>query len=113
MTARRAAERTRERVRSNIRASGRVNTGAMLNSIEAREVRNSGGVSTWEVTSRLHYTIFQEKGIGPVVPRVAKVLRFKPAGSSVYIFRPRTSGFKGAHFFRKAREALTLRDFLP
>jgi hypothetical protein len=65
------------------------------------------------VSSSLKYAIYQEEGIGPVVARKGSVLKFKPKGSSVFIFRPRTKGFAGAHQLWDAYRAITLPDFLP
>ncbi len=108
----RAARRVQERVTRNIVASGRVRTGRMRDSVRSRRVSHTNAQTTYEVYSDVPYTIFQEDGIGPVYPVRAKVLRFRPKGSNVFIFRPRTKGFKGAHFFRQARASVTLDDFL-
>lgn len=108
----RAARRVQQRVTRNITASGRVRTGAMRDSIRSRRVSHTPAQTTYDVYSDLPYTMFQEEGIRPVYPVRAKVLRFKPKGSNTFIFRPRTKGFKGAHFFRQARAAVTLDDFL-
>lgn len=108
----RAARRVQQQVSRNIVSSGRVRSGAMRDSIRSRRVSHTNRQTTYEVYSDLPYTIFQEEGIGPVTPVKAKVLRFKPRGSNVFIFRPRTKGFKGAHFFRQARAQITLDDFL-
>jgi len=69
-------------------------------------------LSTYQVRSDLDYTVFQEGGIGPVHARPGHVLRFQPKGSAVFIFRPRTKGFKGGHFFRDAERAIRFTDFL-
>lgn len=109
--ARKGAEKTKARVQANIRASGRVRTGKMHDSIEVVLVEE-GRVTTYAVRSTLDYTYYQEEGIGPVVARPGKVLRFQPKGSAVFIFRPRTKGFAGAHFFRNAMREMKLSDFL-
>ena len=84
-----------------IRAEGRINTGAMVQSIESRKV----GERTYEVGSRLNYAIYQHEGVkGPIYPRRAKVLRFKPKGGSGFVFARKVSGFKGIHFLTRALE---------
>ena len=105
----RAAQHTRDRAKTNLTAAGRIDTGRLRDSIRAYQVRPGA----YQVRTGVPYASFQEHGIGPVRPVKAKVLRFKPKGSSVYIFRPRTKGFPGAHYLRDAYRALTLRDFLP
>lgn len=107
--AERAAQITAYRVRQNITMAGRINTGAMRDSVKV--VKH--GRTRFSVDSDLFYTGFQEFGIGPVRARKGHVLRFKPKGSSTFIFRPRTRGFPGMHAFKRALDQLTLRDFLP
>jgi hypothetical protein len=110
--ARRAAQRTKVRIQGYIRQQGRVRTGAMVRSIRTSPRRSGPNRSAYSVTSGLPYTKFQNDGIGPVVARPGSVLRFKPKGSNVFIFRPRTRGFTGGHFFEKAQNAIRLTDFL-
>jgi hypothetical protein len=113
-TAKRAAIRVRDRARSNVVAKGRVNTGRLLHSITARSmVRPAAGSARYAVGSSLDYASYQEEGIGPVHARPGHVLRFRPKGSAVFIFRPRTRGFPGAHFMRDAYRSIKLQDFLP
>lgn len=79
-----------------------------------RSVHTKKQANGWyKVYSDLHYTIYQEKGIGPVTPVRAKALRFKPKGSGQFVFAQRTKGFPGGHFFRNAMRSLSLQDFLP
>lgn len=113
MTARKGAEKTRDRARENLTAAGRIRTGKLRKSIRARKKSvTATGVVTYTVGSDLDYASYQEFGIGPVHAKPGNVLVFKPKGSSVVIFRPRTSGFKGAHYLAKAYRALRLDDFL-
>lgn len=104
-----AAYVTRDRARSNLAAAGRHATGALSRSIEARQA----GPFTWTVGSPLEYAVYQEFGVGPIRPRRAKILRFKPKGSAVHIFRPYSSGFPPAYFLRGAYRSLTTADFVP
>lgn len=112
-SAKRAAQRARDRARENITRAGRVDTGRMRDSIRIHVTRTDPKGSEYTIGSEVPYTSFQEEGIGPVYPVRARVLRFKPKGSSVFIFRPRTKGFLGAHFLRDALRSVTLRDFEP
>lgn len=104
----RASEKTEQRVKDNIISSGRVDTGKMHDTI--RSAPASRFVTN--VLSDLHYTIYQEKGIGPVTPVKAKALRFKPKGSGSFVFAMRTKGFPGAFFFQRAFNSILLQDFL-
>lgn len=108
-TAHRAAEKVQQQVVRNIVAAGRVRTGHLRDSISIRKMY--GGV--YDVYTDVPYADFQEQGIGPVHAGHGKVLRFQPKGSSAFIFRPRTRGFPGAHFFHDAYRRITQRDFLP
>lgn len=103
----RAAGRVRDRAKLGITRAGRVDTGALRNSIETRQVGNH-----WQVGSDLPYALPQHEGVkGPVLPRRAKVLRFKPKGSNTYIFRASTSGFRGVPYLTDALATLTVNDF--
>lgn len=108
----RAARRVQQQVTRNIVASGRVRTGAMRDSIRSRRVSHTNVQTTYEVYSDLPYTEYQEHGVKPFTAKKGGVLRFQPKGSNVFIFRPSSKGFKGAHFFRDARAQVTLNDFL-
>lgn len=113
-SARRASEAVQRRARNNIRRAGRINTGAMLNSIEVTRLGTSTLLEPkFRIGSDLQYARYQEHGIGPVYPVRAKVLRFKPKGSNTFVFARRTRGFEGAHFMRDAYRAITKQDFLP
>lgn len=111
----RAARRVADRANGNVRTANRVRTGALSKSYAARQSRNAMGqyARGFEVSSSLEYNTWQEEGIGPVVPVRAQVLRFQPKGSSVFIFRPRTRGFPGAHQLRNAYRTLSLQDYMP
>lgn len=104
----RASEITEQRVKDNIISSGRVDTGKMHDTIHTAPTSRFSA----NVLSQLHYTIYQEKGIGPVTPVKAKALRFKPKGSGSFVFAMRTKGFEGAFFFKRAFDSILLQDFL-
>lgn len=108
---RRAAGATRDRAKENLTGSGNVDTGALRNSVRSeRSSVSAQGVSYW-VGSQLPYAGFVENGRGPVVPRRAKVLRFKPKGSSSYVFAPYAGPAEGSHWLQRALDALTPADF--
>lgn len=99
----RTAGSVRDDAKRIIRAEGRVDTGALVQSIETRRVGSAGHTVTYEVGSRLDYAIYQHEGVrGPVLPRTAKVLRFKPSGSSKFVFARQTKGFRGIYFLTRA-----------
>lgn len=107
----RAAGKVRDRAKKNVTSAGRVDTGKMRSSIVGRRLRKGRGV-WYEVGTDVPYAIYQHEGTRtPIVPRRAKVLRFQPAGSSVYVFRPRVRGVKGAPFLTDALKSLTINDF--
>ncbi len=106
----RGATRAREKAKQNITSAGRVDTGAMRQSVRSEKVRHDNDRITYQIGSPLPYAIYQHEGVrGPVLPRRAKVLRFKVGGKTVYA--KRTRGFKGAPFLTDALKQLTLKDF--
>jgi hypothetical protein len=109
----RAAGKVRDRAKVNITKAGRVETGAMRNSIVGRRMRGGKAGVWYEVGSDLPYAIFQHEGTkGPIVPRRAKVLRFKGAGGS-YVFPKQVRGVTAAPFLTDALKSLTVNDFTP
>lgn len=57
------------------------------------------------VGSHLRHALPHHTGHGPIVPRRAKVLRFKPKGSNRFIFRPRVRAVRGNPFLVRALPA--------
>lgn len=107
-----AAGLTRDRAKVILHQAGRVDTGALVNSLYSRRLGEVDGGYAYEVGSELPYAIYQHEGVkGPIYPRRAKVLRFKPKGSSEYVFARYTKGFKGVPFLEKARAMLTMADY--
>src|SRR5690606_6421072 len=92
---RRAATTTARRARENVVRAGRVRTGKMRDTIRAGKAMNQGTRVRIQVNSGVPYSVYQEYGIGPVVPIRAKALRFTPKGGGV-VFAKRTKGFPGA-----------------
>lgn len=110
----RAAGKVRDRAKVNITTAGRVDTGAMRNSIVGRRVRGGKKGVWYEVGSDLPYAIYQHEGTrGPIVPRRAMLLRFKPKGGSAYVFAKQVRGVTGSPFLTDALKSLTVNDFTP
>lgn len=113
LSAKNAAQKTASRANANVRARGRVRTGRLASSYKATRTSAGPNASAYSVGSDVSYAPFQEEGIGPVKAKKGHVLRFRPKGSSVFIFRPRAKGFRGAHQLGDAYKAISLGDFLP
>lgn len=108
----RAAGRVRDNAIRIIHSTGRVDTGALPQSITSERVRSDTGGVFYRVGSMLPYAIHQHDGVqGPIYPRRAKVLRFTPKGSGTVIFRPKVSGFAGIYFLTLPLNQLTPGDF--
>lgn len=106
----RAAGRVRDDAKRIISSEGRVNTGALVQSIYVKKGRDLGHVTTYYVGSDLKYAIFQHEGVqGPIVPRRARVLRFTSGGKTVFTMRSR--GFKGIKYLTRALDNLTPGDY--
>lgn len=113
---RRAAERARDRVKANITAKDRVDTGAMRDAVKATHLRQTPTRSEWGVVvtgKPANYFIFQDQGTRAHGPVRAKVLRFKPKGSSTFVFAKRVRGITPGNFVRDAFRDTRREDFLP
>lgn len=108
--ARAGAGRIRDRAKRNIQAAGRIDTGALLQSIQARQMM-FGMTTRWEIFSPLEYATYQHEGVRPFGPRTAKVLRWKAKGKGGYVFSTRSGGFSGVPFLRDAADQTTIGDF--
>ncbi len=111
----RGAGRCRDYAKANITVAGRVDTGQMRNATIAETAVVDGTQITARVVVEADHAIYQHEGTandgqGTIVPRRAKVLRFKPRGGT-FVFRPEVSGVKGVPFLTDAMERLTPADF--
>lgn len=95
---------------------GRVDTGQLRNSGVVETVVEGNRVRT-RVAFRAAHAMFQHEGTGvhgprgaPIVPRRARVLRFRARGQG-FIFRPQVSGTIGFPYLTRALEQLRLGDF--
>lgn len=109
----RAASVTRDRARANFTRKGRTGTGKLNRSIAVRDRGITRHGRTYAVGSNLHYAKYQEYGTRAHGPVRAKFLRFKPKGSSTFVFAKWVRGIKPAHALRDAYRALRVSDFLP
>lgn len=111
---RNAAERTKLRVQANIARKGRINTGKMHDTIKVQKLKSSRPMRPrFIVVSHLKYTKYQEHGVKPFGPKRAKMLRFKPKGSSTFVFAKRVRGFPPGNFFKDAHKQIRIQDFQP
>lgn len=112
--ARQAANVTLQRAQSNIIRAGRVDTGRMYTSLRIEESRASTPERPrFLVKNDLPYTRYQEFGTRGHGPVRAKFLRFKPKGSSKFVYTKWVRGVTPARFMRDALEALRPEDYLP
>lgn len=122
----RAAGRTRDRAKQNLTTAGRVDTGALRQSIMTERSTNTAtNQITYAIGSPLPYALFNERGTGihgphgsRIYPRRARVLRFKPgknstiiAGPDGYVYAASVKGIEGVHFLAAALNDLTVADF--
>jgi hypothetical protein len=109
--------RVRDLAKAEITMAGRVDTGRMRNATIAEVVRVEGYRVVGRVVTETDYAGFQHDGtandgLGTIVPRRARVLRFRPRGSGVYVFTPEVRGVKGVPFLTNALERATAEDFI-
>lgn len=109
---RKAGERTKLRARANIMAANRFGTGKMATEMQVKEI--PGQPPLWPkvaVGSPVDYVKYQEFGTRAHGPVKAKFLRFKPKGSSTFVFAKWVRGVTPARFMRKAIDQLRPDDF--
>lgn len=112
----RGAQKIRGRAISNVRRLGRIDSGRMIRGIQVRRLPHTAGAGLrvkYSVTSSAPYTRFQEEGTRGHGPVRARYLRFKPKGSSTYVFAKWVRGVKPGYFMRDAARATRREDFLP
>lgn len=85
-----------------------VNTGRLRSSIEARLVRYNGEVAVL-ISTNVNYAMFQHEGTGiygphgtPIVPVQARFLRFRPKGSTMFVYARSVRGNPPTFFLRRA-----------
>lgn len=108
----RAGALTRDRAKLNLTAAGRVDTGQLRNQVESETVLRGQDVVS-RVVSRAAHTMYVHDGTtGPIVPRRARVLRFKPRGAVAYVFTPQVEGIAATPFLTDALRELSIDDIL-
>jgi phage gpG-like protein len=88
-----------------------VDTGRLRASINTRLVQYNGEVAVL-VGTNVNYAMFQHEGTGiygphgtPIVPRTARFLKFRPKGSSVFVYARSVRGNPPTFFLRRALAA--------
>lgn len=108
----RAAQVTRERARNNLSSAGRFHTGELDRSMEVRDITSNALHARFAVGSPTKQAGFNEFGTRAHGPVNAKFLRFKPKGSSVFVFAKWVRGVKPVRFMNRAFKSLTIYDYL-
>lgn len=88
-----------------------VNTGHLRASISAKLVKFGGNLAVL-VGTNVNYAMYQHEGTGiygphgtPIVPVRSKYLRFKPKGSSTFVYAKEVRGSMPTFFLKRALPA--------
>lgn len=113
----RIGQRLADTMKREITALGAVDSGGMRQSVTS-EVRPGAyrittrvGPDLGRLSGSVDYPMIVHQGRGPIVPRRARVLRFKPKGSSAFVFRPRVGPAAPKPFATNALKRMTNADF--
>lgn len=108
----RAAKNLRAKIREEIIMSGRIDTGEMMERIDVdHAVPHGPNQRRWAVRPKTKQFRFQDRGTRGTPYRPGQVLRFKPKGSGVYIFRKSSGPISAAHFLKKAQARMSAKDW--
>lgn len=107
-----AAEISRDRYKANLRADDLINTGKLINSITTATVPRGALSPAVAVGSPLDYVKYPEFGTRAHGPVRAKALRFKPKGSSSFVFAKWVRGVKPYGFARRTLDQIRPNDFM-
>jgi hypothetical protein len=115
-----AANRIALRARGSILGQGRIDTGDMINGFRILDVTINARRPTRRVINISKHFGYQElgtpkeaPGIGRIYPRrPGGVLRFRPKGSTLFIYARSVRGVRPGHFLKRAVEATRREDFL-
>lgn len=108
----RAAHKLRQRIRQEIVMSGRILTGEMMEKIDVVKVPPHGPKEgRYMVRPMTKQYLFQDKGTRGTPYKKGRVLRFKPKGSGVFIFRMSSGPISAAEFTKKAVRKMTPHDW--
>ena len=103
----RASGRVRDRAKNIVRGAGRVDTGALVQSITSEPE----GPATYRVGTSLEYAVYQHEGPRAHGPRRARMLRFVPKGGSQVVYARHVRGVTALPFLRQAAEQTSVVDF--
>lgn len=106
-----AAHKLRQRIRTEILASGRIDTGEMMERIDVHKTVPHPKQGRYRVVPKTKQFKFQNDGTRGSHAKPGRALRFKPKGSSVFIFRKKTGPIPAAHFLEKAKRRMTPHDW--
>ena len=110
----RAAQSIRSKAVGNIRSLGRVNTGAMKDSIRVRKATTKVPESTaYTIGSTVPYAKYQEFGTRAHGPKFAPKLVFRIRGQGPLIFANWVRGVSPGRFMYRALKDTKARDFYP
>lgn len=91
-----------------------VNTGRLRASIEAKLVKYSGSIAV-VIGTNVEYAMLQHEGTGiygpngtPIVPLNAQALRFRPKGSTEFVYAKSVRGSMPTFFLKRALPAAAL-----
>jgi hypothetical protein len=106
--------RVETQAKRNLNGEGgprRIDTGRLRASVNT-QLASKGGVPIVYIGTNVWYAILVHEGTGiygrrgrPIVPRQAARLRFRPRGSSRYVYARQVRGMKPNHFLRNALAA--------
>ena len=99
-----------DRTKQNIVDANNIDVGRLYQSISAWFTSETNRAVAY-IGTELFYAKWVNRGRGWVFPRRAKMLRFKPKGSGVFIFAKQARPYAGSRFLDKAQEALRDSDF--
>lgn len=108
---RRGASAAERRARANILTSDLVNTGELLNKMQQKDVPGNPLYPKVAVGSSAPHAKYPEFGTRAHGPARASVMRFKPKGSSTFVFAKWVRGVKPYRFMRRALDMMRPTDF--
>ena len=107
----RAAHKLRERIRAEIIQSGRILTGEMMERIDVERAIPHPFEGRAHVQPKTKQYHFQDDGTRGTPYRPGRILRFRPKGSGVFIFRRSTGPITAARFTDKAARKMRPHDW--
>lgn len=81
-------------------------TGKGAESINS-EVRVKGKYVVGTIGTPIRYMKYQEIGTGPIYPKKAQALRFRPKGAPFFVFAKKTKGVPAQHYLLDSLKQVT------